>query len=362
MVGVFKKAAFEFLSDRVPRLAAALAYYSLFSLAPLLVISIAIAGFAFGEEAARGQIVGQIRGLVGTVGAKAIEEMIENAGKEESNGIVATVAGVIALLFGASGVFGQLKDTLNTIWGVPTENQSGIKAILRERFWSFTMVLVIGFLLLISLVVSAVIAAVGNYLSGGSTETVWQIVNFVVSISVITVLFALIFKFVPDARVAWRDVWVGAAVTSILFVIGKFAIGLYLGKSTIASTYGAAASLIVLLIWLYYSSMIVFFGAEFTEVYSRHESRSVRPRNSDATSSGDARLSRPSRGRGGPLSAPLPVAPLKRTRRLSRRRPGKGGIGKTLLAGLGGVFVGVVLTVVGALVAAVKGASRLVRR
>ena len=361
ITGVFKETFSEFSSDKVPRLAAALAYYSLFSLAPLLVISIAIAGFAFGAEAARGEIVGQIRGVVGETAGKAIEEMIENAGKNESRGVFATIAGVVALLFGASGVFGQLKDTLNTIWEVPEKKGGGIRLFLRERLWSFSMVLVIGFLLLTSLILTAAIGAVGNLTSGGSNETLWHILNLLVSLGVITVLFALIFKFVPDAAVSWRDVWIGAGFTSLLFVLGKFGIGLYLGKSSVASTYGAAASLIIVILWVYYSSLILFLGAEFTEVYARRRggegARSSR--RSDGQSASSRGTVTPQRG--APFSAPLSVSPSERPRKKARRQNKGSGTGKAIVAGVGGIFVGVLLAAVGTVVAIVRGITRLIR-
>lgn len=276
---MLKEAFADFLEDKAPRLGASLSFYTIFSIAPLLLIAIAIAGLVFGEEAARGEIVGTIGGLVGEKGAKAIEEMVENAGKVRQ-GVMAAIIGFVALLFGASGVFGQLKDALNTIWEVEPKKGGGIGGFFRERFLSFTMVLGVGFLLLVSLLMSAALGAMGNFLSarlpGG--EALWNIVNLVVSFGVITFLFAGMFKYLPDLRIEWRDVWIGATFTSALFVLGKFAIGLYLGKSSATSVFGAAGSLVVILIWIYYSAQILFFGAEFTQVYANsHGSRKGSP-------------------------------------------------------------------------------------
>jgi membrane protein len=268
----------EWNDDKVSRLAAALAYYTVFALAPLLVISIGIAGLVFGEEAARGEVVAQLQGLLGTKGAQLVEEMIAASRKTES-GIAATAIGLLVLLFGATGVFGELQDSLNTIWEVKPRPGRGWRGILRDRFFSFTMVLGTGFLLLVSLALSAVFAAVGKYLTGflPAPEIVLQILNFAVSLALITLLFALIFKIVPDAKIAWRDVWVGATITALLFSAGKLIIGIYLGKSTMTSTFGAAASLAILLIWIYYSAQILFLGAEFTQVYATRFGSHIEP-------------------------------------------------------------------------------------
>ena len=278
-VSMLKEAFADFLDDKAPRLGASLSFYTVFSIAPLLLIAIAMAGLIFGEEAARGEIVGTIGGLVGEKGAKAIEDMVENASKERQ-GVLATIIGFVTLLFGASGVFGQLKDALNTIWEVEPKKGGGIGGFIRERFLSFTMVLGVGFLLLVSLVMSAALGAMGSFLSANlpGGEALWNIVNLVVSFGVITFLFAVMFKYLPDIKIEWRDVWIGATFTSALFVLGKFAIGLYLGKSSAASVFGAAGSLVVILVWIYYSAQILFFGAEFTQVYANsHGSRRNSP-------------------------------------------------------------------------------------
>jgi len=267
---LFKQAYIEFGEDKAQRLGAALAFYTIFSLAPLLLIAIAIAGLVFGREAAQGEIFDQLRTVFGPQAAAAIQEMVKSAAKPKS-GTIATVVGIVTLLFGAAGVFGQLKDALNTIWNVEPKKEGGLLKMLKDRFLSFAMVLGTGFLLLVSLVLDSAIAAAGHFLGnrlpGG--EALWQGIQLVVSLGVVTLLFALIFRFLPDVHPSWRDVWLGAVFTAVLFVIGKFALGLYLGKSAVGSSYGAAGSLVVLLLWVYYSAQILFFGAEFTQVYAR---------------------------------------------------------------------------------------------
>lgn len=268
----------EFNEDKAPRLAAALAYYTLFSLAPLLVVVIAVAGLTFGEEAARGQIVGAISGIVGQLGAEAIETMIEGA-SNQSTGILATVIGLATLLLGASGVFGELQESLNTIWEVTDKPGKGILGMLKDRFFSFTLVLGTGFLLLVSMVVTAGLQAFGDYIAGfmPGGDIFLNILNFIISFAITTVLFALLYKIVPDVEITWRDVWIGAAATALLFSIGRIAIGFYLARSAAASTYGAAGSLVIVILWIYYSSLILFLGAEFTQVYARRFGSRVKP-------------------------------------------------------------------------------------
>ena len=255
--------------DKVPRHGAALAYYTVLSLVPLLVVIIAMIGLIFGREAAQGYILEQIGSLVGPQSAEAIKEMIQRA-SQPSTGIVATLVATGTLLLGASGVFAQLQDSLNSIWGVKPKEGRGIWGLIRDRFLSVAALLGTGFLLLVSLVLSAGLSAFGKWFGGWlpAPEFVLQVLELVISFGVITGLFALMFKVLPDARVAWSDVWVGAALTSLLFTIGKFAIGLYLGKSDVGSAYGAAGSLVILLVWVYYSAQILLFGAEFTQVYA----------------------------------------------------------------------------------------------
>jgi membrane protein len=274
---LLKQTYAEWVEDKAPRLGAALAFYSILSFAPLLVIAIAIAGAVFGEEAARGEIVGQIDQLVGHEGAVAIQQMIEHANRPGA-GLVAATLGIATLLIGASGAFGQLQDALNTIWEVRPKPGRGVWGFIRDRFLSFVMVLGTGFLLMTSLVISAAIAGLSKYLTDLLPGAwIWQVVNQVVSFGVFTLLFALIFKYVPDAKVAWKDVWVGAAVTALLFTIGKFLLGVYLGRGSVGSAYGAAGSLVVLVVWIYYSAQILFFGAELTQVYAKRHGSRIEP-------------------------------------------------------------------------------------
>ncbi|MCC6418678.1 MAG: YihY/virulence factor BrkB family protein [Gemmataceae bacterium] len=264
---VLKQTASEWSNDNAPRLGASLAFYTMLSLAPLLVVVVASAGMAFGEEAARGELVNQIESMIGPEGASAVQTMLANA-YQPTVGIWATSISVVVLLVGATGVFVELKDSLNIIWDVPPRQTSGVWNMIKSRLLSFAMVLGIGFLLLISLVLSAVLAAVSNFFGGAGPAGLWRALELVVSFGVLTLLFAMIYKFLPDVQITWGDVWVGAALTAALFTLGKYLIGLYLGSSSFDSTYGAAGSLAVFLIWVYYSAQIVFFGAELTEVYA----------------------------------------------------------------------------------------------
>lgn len=264
--------------DNVPRLGAALAFYTALSLAPLLVLSLRVAAFFFGDEAARGEIERQIDSVIGEQGAEAVQAMLENANRPDE-GLVATILSVITLLFGASGVFGQLQESLNTIWEVAPKPGRGLWGMIQDRFFSVVMVIGVAFLMLVSLVVSAAMSFAGAYLFHWLRDFQWlsQTLNLGLSLAVFTAVFAMMFKIVPDARIAWRDVWLGAAITAVLFTIGKFAIGVYLGRSSLASSYGVAGSLIVLLVWVYYSAQIMFFGAEFTQVYANRYGQKVLP-------------------------------------------------------------------------------------
>jgi membrane protein len=274
--------------DRASRLSAALAYYTIFSLAPLLVIVIAITGLIWEADVVRTQLLNQIQGLVGAEGSAFVANLINSTGSQTKD-IIATIIGIITLLIGALGVFNELHNSLNTIWEVEEEKTKGflqaVKKIIIDRLLSFSMILGIGFLLLVSLVISAGLSAtqetIGNALP--ISEFIMQIVNTVISIGVITVLFAFMFKFLPDAEIAWRDVWVGAFITSIFFSLGKTAIGLYLGNSAVASSFGAAGSLILLLLWIYYSAQILFFGAEFTQVYANNYGSKIVPEGEEKT-------------------------------------------------------------------------------
>jgi len=270
-----KESFSQWSDDYAPSMGAALAYYTIFSIAPLIVIVIAVAGFVFGAEAARGEIFAQLRGMVGDDGAAAVQGLVKSA-SEPGKGTFAAIAGVVTLLLGATTVFGELQSDLDRIWDVPKSTESGIKALLRGRMLSFGMILGIGFLLLVSLVLSAGLAALARFWDSwfAGWEVVLQAVNFFVSFAIITGLFAMIYKLLPRCKIEWRDVWVGAMVTSLLFAIGKLLIGLYLGKSGVASGFGAAGSLVIVLLWVYYSSQIFLLGAEFTKTYAhRHGSR-----------------------------------------------------------------------------------------
>ena len=264
------KAAIEgWQSDFASSMGAALAYYTVFSIAPLLVIVIAIAALAFGHSTAQQEIMSQARDLFGAEGAGALETMLENA-RKPGQGIVASALSLVALVFGAIGVFNELESDLNRIWKVPSTRHAGWWGVVRGRLLSFGMIIAIGFLLLVSLVLSATLAALGSYWSGvfAQLEFLLQAANFALSFGVVTVLFAIIYKFLPQTRIEWGDVWIGAAVTALLFSIGKLLIGLYLGKSSVASSYGAAGSLVILLLWVYYSAQIFLLGAEFTKAYA----------------------------------------------------------------------------------------------
>jgi len=249
---------------------AALSYYTLFSLAPLLIIVIAVAGMVFGQEAAHGEIVAQLREIMGDEGAVAVEALLK-AVREPAKGVVATVVGVAILLLGATAIFAELQSALDRIWRVPApKNESGIWRLLRTRLLSFGLVLGLGFLLTVSLVVSAALAALGKWWSGwfAGWDVLLEMLNFAVSLGTFTLLFAMIYKIMPRARIPWRDVWMGAAVTALLFTMGKVLIGLYLGRSSIASGFGAAGTLVLLLAWVYYSAQVFLFGAEYTWVYA----------------------------------------------------------------------------------------------
>jgi membrane protein len=266
------------MEHKAPRLGAALAFYTIFAVAPLFMIALAIAGFVFGEDAARRQLFDELRTLLGDEGGRAIESVIAEAG-QPALGRRATIIAVATLFVGVTGVFAQLQDSLNTIWNLRRKPGRGIRRFIRVRLLSFAMVLAIGFLLLVSLMVNAALAALGKYMSDliAGQELLWQVVNFLISIGVVTLLFAMIFKVLPDAKIAWRDVWIGALLTAVLFNLGKYLLSDYLGKSTVASVYGAAGSLVVILLWVYYTSQIVLFGAEFTRFYAIRCGSEVRP-------------------------------------------------------------------------------------
>lgn len=259
----------EWINDRASSKGAALAFYTLFSLAPVMVMVLAIAGAIFGDEAARGAIFQELHGLVGASGAEAIQLLLANA-RNEKAGAIATLGALVLLAIGATTVFGELKDSLDEIWEVPPSRQSGIMLFIRTRLLSFGMILVLAFLLLVSLSVNAALGALQKYLGGFWADATYVLlpVSSAVSFAVIASLFAAIYKLLPQTKLPWRDVWVGALVTAILFIVGKRLIGLYLGNSEFATSYGAAGSVIALLMWVYYSAQIFFLGAELTRQYA----------------------------------------------------------------------------------------------
>ena len=266
---LFKDSCSNWNDINAPRLGAALAYYTILSLAPLLVLVVSIGGLVFGRKAAEGQIVWQFQDTIGTQGAQAVQAVLQGAHKP-ATGVFATIVGTIVLLFSASSVCAELRDSLNDVWGIRLQSSGGVGGMLRYRFFAFAMVLGIGFLLFVSLVVSALLAAAGKFITVmlPAPAMFLQLLDVVLSLVVITILFALIYKIVPDVRIAWRYVWIGAAVTSVLFTIGKLLIGLYLGKASVGSAYGAAGSLVALLVWVYYSAQIFLFGAGLTRRFS----------------------------------------------------------------------------------------------
>jgi membrane protein len=268
---LLKETFTEWQEDKAARLAAALSYYTVFSLAPLIILVLAIIGLLYRREDASVYLIEQMQGLVGQSGAEVIQSIVENASQPGSS-LIATIIGVGTLLLGASGVFSQLQDALNTIWGVAPKPGRSWLVMIKDRLLSMAMVLGIGFLLLVSLVVSAVLSGVTAYLSEflpPSAGAVSRVLDFLISMVVITLLFAAIFKVLPDVKIKWRDVWVGAIVTALLFVLGKFLLGFYIGRQSFNSTYGAAGSILALLLWVYYSAQILLFGAEFTQVYTK---------------------------------------------------------------------------------------------
>jgi len=348
-LGLFKQTISEFSGDKVPRLGAALAYYTIFSLAPLLLIVIAISGIVFGHEAAQGKIFDQFRGALGPTTAAAMQDMVKNAAKPKA-GTIATILGGVTLLLGASGVFGQLKDALNTIWDVKPKEGRGIMGMIKDRFLSFAMVFGLGFLLLVSLVIDTAIAAMGKFagshLPGG--EALWHIVEMFFSFVVITVLMAGIFRLLPDLKIEWRDVWLGAALTSILFVLGKFALGIYFAKSAVGSSFGAAGSLVLVLLWVYYSAQILLFGAEFTQVYARaHGSLKAQA---------DAKRTEKEKEERAPAPTAKPAVVYKTA---PAKRGGGAGVAKMAAGGVAGLLIGALVGGVSATIVVVKSVKKL---
>jgi membrane protein len=285
-LALLRDAGSGWLSHNVSRLGAALAFYSLFSLGPLLLIAIAVAGLFFSEDAVRGQLSAQLSHLVGDEGAKGIQNLLAGAGKF-SEGLFATAIGVVTVLIAAVTVVVQLKDALNTVWEVDQPASSSISIFARRYTVALAGVAAMGFLLLVSLLITTALSAVGDSFSGYFPEGLFHLISLAISLAVTTALFAMMFKWLPDADIGWHDVWPGAFITAVLFELGRFLIGFYIGKQGLESTYGAAASVVVVLIWVYYSAQIVLFGAELTRAYARHQGLRTTPAQLANKASGD---------------------------------------------------------------------------
>jgi len=341
--------------DKASRLSAALAYYTIFSLAPMLLIIIAVTGLFWQRDVVQSQVLNQIEGLVGAEGRTFVSDLLTSAGSP-ARGILGTIVGIVTLIFGALGVFNELHNALNTIWEVEEEEDTksgfleGLKKIIFGRLLSFGMILGIGFLLLVSLVISAGLSAmqetVGNAIP--LSEILLQILNLIISVGVITVLFALIFKFLPDAEIAWRDVWLGAFVTAVLFSLGKLLIGLYLGNSAVASSFGAAGSLVLLLLWVYYSVQILLFGAEFTQVYANQFGSKIVPEGEEAAAQPAATPQarrEPDKGLWPQLARPAAAAITRREASLERQNQQTARVFAGLMAA--SFFTGILATIFG---------------
>jgi membrane protein len=282
ILGIIKASAKDFIEDDCMDAAAALSYYTIFSLPAILVLMLMLISAVMNPSDVRGGLEGQLQALMGPSAGEQIRTIIQQAEQKPHNGLLPTILGIAGLLFGATGAFGQLQKTLNRAWNVePDPNQGGIKNFLTKRLFSFGMILVVAFFLLVSLVISTALTGLGgrlgSFLPSGVSGPILEVLNSVISLAVITLLFAALFKVMPDAKISWRNVWVGAAVTAVMFVLGKFLIGFYLGKSNPGQAYGAAGSLAVLLLWVYYSSLILLFGAEFTETWAERRGRGIEP-------------------------------------------------------------------------------------
>ena len=268
-----------FINDNAMRLSASLSYYTLFSLAPMLLIIIALGGIFFGRDAVQGQVYGQINGLIGSEAAKQIQDILKNAQKSGQS-VWAAAVGIITLVVGATGTFAEIQDAINVIWGLKPKPKNGIIKYLMTRFLSFSLIISLGFLLLVSLVINAVLNALSQkaqLLFSDATIYIFWIINLFVVWAVIALLFTIIFKVLPDGKIKWKDAFAGAGFTSLLFMIGKYAIGLYLGNSSVGTTFGAAGSVVIILLWVYYSALILYFGAEFTKAYTNFYGRSIQP-------------------------------------------------------------------------------------
>ncbi len=272
-----KETVNEFLQDRAMRLAAATAYYAIFSIGPLLVLTVGLTGVVFGEDAVRKQVVEQVRAFVGEHSASLVSSMMTT--QKTGGSVLATIFGAAAVVIGATGAFGQLQDSLNTIWGVTTKPGKSLGAFVRDRCFSMAMVLAVGFVLLVSMILSALVVAFSGFIGDVVAVPPWlvPVLNDVMNFIVISILFALIFKVLPDVRIRWRDVWVGSVGTAFLFTVGKFLMGLYVAREATSSPYGAASSFVVFLLYIYYASVILYFGAEFTQVYTRYRGERIEP-------------------------------------------------------------------------------------
>ncbi len=275
---LLKTAAMDWMNDRAPELGAALAFYMIFAMAPLVLLLIVIAGAVFGEQAVQGELVGQIEHLVGRSGAEVVQTLVANAARP-AGGIIGTIVGIVLAIVGATGILAQLKTSLNRVWDVEPKPGRAIRDLIRTRLLSLGLILLVAVLLMASVVLSAVLSGVQERLGRWAAVPGWalRLLNEMGTVAMMTLLFAAVFKWLPDVRIRWRDVWVGAFVTAVLFVIGRYLIGLYLGRSAPGSVYGAAGSLVVVLIWLYYSAQIILFGAEVTQVYASMYGEGIQP-------------------------------------------------------------------------------------
>jgi len=265
---ILRETVASLLANNTPRMGAALAYYTVFGIAPIFLIVLHVSSIWFGEEAARHELFGQLQGLVGTEGGKAIESIVTAAASKPQTGWWATCLAIVTLGVAVTGVFVELQDALNTIWQVKRPPGRGILQFVKDRLLSVAMVFGIAFLLLVSLILSAGLSGLGRFINGAGEQWFWSALNFTVSLGIITVLFAMMLKVLPDVKIAWRDVWLGGFITALLFNLGKFLLGLYLGWGSVTSAYGAAGSLVIILLWVYYSAQILFFGAELTRIYA----------------------------------------------------------------------------------------------
>jgi len=276
---IIKQAGIGFMADQCLKLSAALSYYTIFSLAPMLLVMISVLSIFFGREAIQGQVFSQIHDLVGNDAARQLQEILKNASLSDKSGVAAAV-GIGTLLIGATGVFAEIQSSINYIWSIEARPAKGWLKYLKTRLLSFSLILTLGFLLLVSLGVNAIVDLLGQQLAKYFSEAsviFFYVVNLAVTLLVITTLFAVIFKVLPDGKIRWRECFVGAAFTAILFGIGKFGISFYIGQSDLGVTYGASASIIILLTWVYYSSIILYFGAEFTKIYANTQGTNIRP-------------------------------------------------------------------------------------